>query len=192
VAARRHHFSEGKRMTRLFGIVGRSGQGKTTLIEALLPQFRALGLRVNVVKHSHHRLEFEPPRKDSARFRAAGAAEVLIASPTGYAIVRELQAEPEPTLPELLARLASADLTLVEGYSQVDMQRLEVVRPASGLDVLYPADSRIIAVASDERLDVPLRCLPLNDPSGIAAFICEAVGIDVASTRRASREESGR
>jgi len=164
-------------MSRLFGIVGRSGQGKTTLIEALLPQFRALGLTVNVVKHSHHVLEFEPPRKDSARFRAAGAGEVLIASPTGYAIVRELRGEPEPMLSELLARLAPADLTLIEGYSQADMLRLEVVRSASGLDVLYPADSRIIAVASDSALDVPLHCLPLNDPAVIAAFICDEVGI---------------
>lgn len=166
-------------MSRLFGIVGRSGQGKTTLIEALLPQFRRLGLTVNVVKHSHHVLEFEPPRKDSARFRAAGAGEVLIASPTGYAIVRELRGEPEPMLSELLARLAPADLTLIEGYSQTDMRRLEVVRQASGLDVLYPGDSRIIAVASDTALDVPLRCLPLNDPAGIAAFICDAVGIRI-------------
>lgn len=167
-------------MSRLFGIVGRSGQGKTTLIEALLPQFRARGVRVNVVKHSHHALEFEPPRKDSARFRAAGAGEVLIASPTGYAIVRELHGEPEPTFTELLARLAPADLTLVEGYSQVDMRRLEVVRPASGLEVLYPADSRIVAIATDAAMDTSLRCLPLNDPACIAAFICDAVGIDAA------------
>jgi len=180
-------------MDRLFGIVGRSGQGKTTLIEALLPQFRARGLTVNVVKHSHHVLEFEPPRKDSARFRAAGAREVLIASPTGYAIVRELHGEPEPTLPELLARLAPADLTLVEGYSQTAMHRLEVVRPASGLDVLYPADSRIIAVASDVPLDVPLRCLPLNDPACIAAFVCDAVGIGIDSVggETSSRESTG-
>lgn len=164
-------------MSTLFGIVGRSGQGKTTLIEALLPQFRAWGVTVNVVKHSHHVLEFEPPRKDSARFRAAGAGEVLIASPSGYAIVRELHGAPEPTLGELLARLAPADLTLVEGYSQADMPRLEVVRPASGRDVLYPADSRIVAIASDVAIDAPLRCLPLNDPARIAAFICEAVNV---------------
>lgn len=166
-------------MSRLFGIVGRSGQGKTTLIESLLPRFRALGLMVNVVKHSHHVLEFEPPRKDSARFRAAGAGEVLIASPSGYAIVRELHGAPEPTLADLLARLAPADLTLVEGYSQADMPRLEVVRSASGLDVLYPADGRIVAVASDGALDVPLPCLPLNDPACIAAFICDALGIRI-------------
>lgn len=178
-------------MSPLFGIVGRSGQGKTTLIEALLPRFRALGVRVNVVKHSHHVLEFEPAHKDSARFRAAGAGEVLISSPTGYAIVRDLHGEPEPLLSELLARLAPADLTLVEGYSQVKMRRLEVVRPASGLDMLYPSDSGIIAIASDAVLDVPLRCLPLNDPATIAAFICEAAGVAAARIEGASREGSG-
>jgi len=170
-------------MSSLFGIVGRSGQGKTTLIEALLPQFRAFGLIVNIVKHSHHVLEFEPPRKDSARFRAAGAGEVLIASPTGYAIVRELHGQPEPTLAALLARLAPSDLTLIEGYSRADMPRLEVVRPASGLDALYPGDSRIVAIASDVALDAPLRCLPLNDPACIAAFICDAVGLRIDATR---------
>ncbi|HTH61328.1 MAG TPA: molybdopterin-guanine dinucleotide biosynthesis protein B [Paraburkholderia sp.] len=182
-------------MNRLFGIVGRSGQGKTTLIEALLPQLRALGLTVNVVKHSHHVLEFEPPRKDSARFRAAGAGEVLIASPSGYAIVREWRGEPEPALSDLLARMAHADLTLVEGWSQADVPRLEVVRPASGLDVLYPGDSRIVAIASDAALDAPLPCLPLNDPVRVAAFICETLGIRIDAAARGeralSRERSG-
>lgn len=59
----------------LFGISGRSGQGKTTLIEALLPWLRAHGLIVNVIKHSHHSIELEPPGKDSARFRRAGAGK---------------------------------------------------------------------------------------------------------------------
>ncbi|TDV34135.1 molybdopterin-guanine dinucleotide biosynthesis protein B [Paraburkholderia caballeronis] len=171
-------------MSVLFGIVGRSGQGKTTLIEALLPRFRALGLKVNVVKHSHHVLEFEPPRKDSARFRTAGAAEVLIASPTGYAIVRELHGEPEPTLAELLGRLAPADLTLVEGYSRADMPRLEVVRSNSGLDVLYPGDSRIIAIASNVPVDTTLRCLPLDDPASIVAFICDLLGLQIRAAHR--------
>lgn len=66
----------------VFGITGRSGSGKTTLIEAVLPLLRARGLRVNVIKHSHHRLTLEPPGKDSARVRAAGASEVMVASPT--------------------------------------------------------------------------------------------------------------
>ena len=76
---------------RVFGIAGRSGSGKTTLIEAMLPWMAAQGLRVSVIKHSHHDLELEPPHKDSARFRRAGAHEVMVASPFRYAIVHELR-----------------------------------------------------------------------------------------------------
>ena len=58
----------------------------------------------------------EPPGKDSARFRQAGAHEVMVASPYRYAIVHELRGGPEPTLAQRLERLAPADLVLVEGF----------------------------------------------------------------------------
>lgn len=85
-------------MDSIFGLVGRSGSGKTTLIEALLTPFGAQGLRVNVIKHSHHDVQFEPPCKDSARFRTVGAAEVLLATPYRFAVFHELHDKPEPTL----------------------------------------------------------------------------------------------
>lgn len=165
----------------IFGICGRSGQGKTTLIEALLPWFRARGLRVNVVKHSHHSIEFEPPQKDSARFRAAGAGEVLVASPYRYAILRELHDAPEPPLAELIARLSPADLTLVEGFTRETLPRLEVVRPAEPREPLYLTDASIVAIATDDapRLHVApaLPILPLAGIDAIGEFICKSVGL---------------
>ena len=97
------------------GVIGWSGSGKTTLLEYLVGRLSGAGLRVNVVKHSHHDIVLEPPHKDSARMRTAGAAEVMIASPYRIAIMRELRGAAEPPLAELLARLSPADLTLVEG-----------------------------------------------------------------------------
>ena len=163
----------------LFGISGRSGQGKTTLIEALLPWLRARGLTVNVIKHSHHSIELEPPGKDSARFRRAGAGEVLIASPYRYAILRELNGEPEPPLAELAARLSHADLVIVEGFAREPMPRLEVVRPSAGRDPLYRTDVEIVAIATDEpaAVDTALPVLALDDIAAIGAFICERAGI---------------
>ena len=73
---------------RVIGVVGRSGSGKTTLLETVVAALAGRGLKVNVIKHSHHDLELEPPRKDSARMRMAGAAEVMVASPYRFAIVR--------------------------------------------------------------------------------------------------------
>ncbi|NMM27129.1 MAG: molybdopterin-guanine dinucleotide biosynthesis protein B [Glaciimonas sp.] len=135
--------------SRVLGIVGWSGSGKTTLLEYLLPQLAAQGLRVNVIKHSHHDLELEPAHKDSARLRAAGASEVLLASPYRFALIHELRGAPEPTLVEQLARLSAADLTLVEGFKREPIPKLEIHRPALGKPALYLDDIDIVAVASD-------------------------------------------
>jgi molybdopterin-guanine dinucleotide biosynthesis protein B len=160
---------------RVLGIVGRSGNGKTTLLEFLVARMAAKGLRVNVIKHSHHDLELEPPRKDSARLRMAGAAEVMVSSPYRFAIMRELRGAPEPELDEQLERLAPADLTLVEGFKSWPMAKLEVFRAASGKAPLYPEDARIIAVASDlappQGLRPGIQWLDLNAPDSVLDWI---------------------
>ena len=92
----------------VLGVVGWSGSGKTTLLETLVGRLAGAGVRVNVVKHSHHDVTLEPPHKDSARLRAAGAQEVMLASPYRVAIVRELRGAAEPPLAALLARLEPA------------------------------------------------------------------------------------
>lgn len=133
----------------MLAVVGWSGSGKTTLLEFLVSRLSAQGLRVNIVKHSHHDIELEPPHKDSARLRLAGAAEVMIASPYRYAILRELRGEGEPPLAEQIARLAPSDLTLVEGYKWEPLLTLEVFRPGLGRAPLYVDDPLVVAVASD-------------------------------------------
>ncbi|AOY01267.1 molybdopterin-guanine dinucleotide biosynthesis protein B [Jeongeupia sp. USM3] len=168
-------------MARVFGIVGYSGSGKTTLTERLIAHFSALGLKVNAIKHSHHDLELEPPGKDSARFRAAGAGEVLVASPYRYAIVHELRDQPEPALAEQLARLSPADLTLVEGFKREAIPKLEVWRAATGKPLLHPDDPFIVAVASDGPVEMPidhgLPLLDLNDAGAIAGFIARHLSL---------------
>ncbi|QYJ19164.1 molybdopterin-guanine dinucleotide biosynthesis protein B [Achromobacter sp. ES-001] len=164
-------------MSPVFGIAGRSGSGKTTLIEAMLPLLAARGLRVNVIKHSHHDFQMEPPGKDSARFRLAGAQEVMVASPYRYAIVHELRDAPEPSLDEQLARLSPADLVLVEGFKQAAIARLEVYRPALGKPALHGEDGSFLAVVTDAALDTALPCLPLNDPARVVQFICDQLGL---------------
>lgn len=167
---------------RVFGIAGRSGNGKTTLIEAMLPQLAALGLSVNVIKHSHHDLQLEPAHKDSARFRSAGAQEVMVASPYRYAIVHELHGQPEPPLAAQLARLSPADLTLVEGFKHEAIPRLEVYRPEAGKVPLHiEPGSGFVAVAApaDAVLDTDLPRLPLDEPRVVAEFICDYLGLRV-------------
>lgn len=158
-------------MQQVWGIAGHSGSGKTTLIERLLPLLAARGVSVNVIKHSHHDLALEPPGKDSARFRAAGAAEVLIASPYRFAIMHELRGAPEPTLAEQLARLAPADLTLVEGFKQEAIPKIEVWRAALGQPLALADDANLLAIASTDQPDSPLPRLDLDDAAAVADFI---------------------
>jgi molybdopterin-guanine dinucleotide biosynthesis protein B len=161
----------------LLGVVGWSGSGKTTLLEYLIAGLAARGVRVNVIKHSHHDVVLEPPNKDSARLRHAGAAEVMLASPHRIAVVRELRAEPEPPLSALLERLSDADLTVVEGYKWEPIAKLEVHRPALGQSPFYPDDPHVIAVVSDvprpDGLRAGLGWLDLNDRAGILEWLVD-------------------
>ena len=65
---------------RMFGFAGFSGNGKTTLIEKLIPLLVARGLRVSLIKHAHHAFDVDQPGKDSYRHREAGCNEVLVSS----------------------------------------------------------------------------------------------------------------
>ena len=141
---------------RTLGIVGRSGSGKTVLVERLLPVLRGLGLRVSTVKHTHHAVDLDPPGKDSRRHRDAGAEEVLLVSERRWALMCETPG-PLPNLPALLARMAPVDLVLVEGFGRVPGPRLEVVRAAvaalPGKRPLCLDDDGIAALASDGPVD---------------------------------------
>jgi molybdopterin-guanine dinucleotide biosynthesis protein B len=164
----------------VLGVVGWSGSGKTTLLEFLVTRLAAQGVRVNVLKHSHHDIVLEPAHKDSARLRAAGAAEVMIASPYRYAIAHELRGGAEPPLAALLARLGPADLTLVEGYRWEALPKLEVHRPELGKPPLYPDDAHIVAVAANVAAPVDLAAhvdwLDLACPEAVLAWLLRRIG----------------
>lgn len=153
-------------------IVGWSGSGKTTLIEALLPMLTREGLKVSVVKQSHHDIETDRPGKDSWRHRQAGAHEVLLSTPYRWMLTHELRGAPEPGLDALLAHLSPCDLVLVEGYRRAARPKLEVWRSDVGKPRLYPEDPHVLAVASDVPLP-DVRHYDLNDHAAICRFILE-------------------
>jgi len=158
---------------KIFGIAGTSGSGKTVLVEQLIPRLVACGLRVAVIKHTHHDFDLDRPGKDSWRHREAGAQEVMVVGPQFWAIFHELRGAPEPTLDELLARLSPCDVVLVEGFKQAPIPKLEVFRPANGKPPLYPDNPHVVAVASDAPCATTLPQLDLNDLEAIAAFVVD-------------------
>ncbi len=135
---------------KVIGFAGFSGSGKTTLVEQLVRALRARGLRVSVIKHAHHRFDVDQVGKDSWRHREAGAFEVLVASNRRLVLQRQYEQEAEPKVHHLLAEVYDGvDWVLVEGFKHSDLSKIEVWRPESGAEPLYPEDPFIKAIATN-------------------------------------------
>ena len=159
----------------VLGVAAYSGTGKTTLLRKILPQLRAQGLRVAVVKHAHHSFDTDVPGKDSYELRKAGATQMLVASRHRWALVTETGDAAEPRLDDLLARLdrTNLDLILVEGFKAEAFPKIELHRPSLGHPLLFQLDPSIVAVATDAPLATApaIPVLDLNRPEQIAEFI---------------------
>ena len=158
---------------KVIGFIGYSNTGKTTLIEKLIPRFRARGLTVSAIKNAHHGFDMDRPGKDSFRYRQAGSAQVLIATSERWALLTEVRGGPAP-LEALIAQLQPCDLVLVEGFkSEGQFPRIEVRRTTNDEPPIFPRDPNVIAVAADHAVETALPVLDLNDAAKIAAFIVD-------------------
>ena len=166
---------------RIFGFAGWSGSGKTTLIEQVIPRLTSRGLSLALIKHAHHTFDVDRPGKDSYRHRHAGCREVLVTSGVRWARMHELRGEPELSLEGALARLSPCELVLIEGYKAAPIPKLEIFRAGLAKPLLYPHDSHIVGIATDDAAALPaaarLPVLALNDYDAIATFVDErAIG----------------
>lgn len=166
-------------MTRIIGLAGWSGAGKTTLMVKLLPALTGRGLAVSTLKHAHHRFDVDKPGKDSFEHRRAGASQVMVASGARWALMTELRTAREPTLPELLTRMDPVDLVIVEGFKRDAHPKIEVHRAANEKPWMRPEMPGIVAVASDVPAPYDLPRVHLDDVEGVVALVlAHAVPVD--------------
>lgn len=150
-------------------VAASSNSGKTTLIEKIVRRLKARGLRVAVIKHASKGFDLDRPGKDSWRFQAAGADEVMLVGPGKTALFRTIDREPGF---EELERLVDADVVLYEGFKKQPKNKIEVFRSGiSGNQPLCVADSSYIALVSDGEWDVSIPWFDLNDAEGVSEFI---------------------
>ncbi len=156
------------------GFVGYSGAGKTTLLCALLPRLRSAGLRVAVVKATHHDIRWDQPGKDSYRLQEAGADPVLLAGPQRWYLNRPAA---NGDWQSLLATLQPPpDLVLSEGNTAWPIPRILVHRGGLQRSLRWEPHDPVLFIASDETLSTPFPCLDLNDPATITQYILDWYG----------------
>jgi molybdopterin-guanine dinucleotide biosynthesis protein len=67
----------------------------------------------------------------------------------------------------------------VEGYKKEAIPKLEIYRKELDMPPLYPEDSHIIAVMSDDVPEgCPLPCFACEDIAGMADFILTHLGLE--------------
>lgn len=154
----------------LLGITGYSGSGKTTLLEKLIPELIARGIRVSVIKHSHHNAQVDKEGKDTWRMKEAGSAQVIMACDNRWAMMTETAS---PVSLDYLAQqfdTALTDLILVEGFKQepipkILLHRQEMTKP------LPEIDNYVLALTTNYSLETDRALLDINQIPQIADFI---------------------
>ncbi len=156
-------------MLPVVSIVGKSGAGKTTLIEKLIAEFKKRGYRVAVVKHSRQKIEMDKQGKDSWKFAQAGSDAVVVSSPDKLVFTKNVDGD--PSIEEILRIIGSDfDLALIEGFRKGKAPKIEVHRKELGGDLLCSPEE-LSAIVTDGSLNADVPQLSLNDTQAITDFI---------------------
>jgi molybdopterin-guanine dinucleotide biosynthesis protein MobB len=156
-------------MLPIVSIVGKSGSGKTVLMEKLIAEFKRRGYKVAALKHSPGGMEIDQPGKDSWRFAQAGSDAVLISSLDKLAFVKRL--EHDLDIGEILPIIGDEfDLVLAEGFRKGKTPKIEVHRKELGDDLLCPPEE-LSAIVTDGSLNTDIPQLPWSDTVAVADFI---------------------
>jgi molybdopterin-guanine dinucleotide biosynthesis protein MobB len=170
----RDRHDDASRRPALAAVVGKSGSGKTTLLEKLIPELRALGLRVAAVKHDAHGFDIDVPGKDSWRLGQAGAEAYVIHSPAKLALVTSLAQE--ASLVDIVLRYFTGfDIVVVEGHKLQAPNKIEVFRQAAGHDEPLCRPGEALATVTDTAISRDPK-FGLDDAASLARFLADRLG----------------
>jgi molybdopterin-guanine dinucleotide biosynthesis protein B len=156
-------------MVPVVSIVGKSGVGKTTVMEKLITELKKRGYRVATLKHNVHGFDMDLEGKDTWRYAQAGSDTVAISSSHKIAIIRKVGHD--HTLAELNRFIGTDfDIILAEGFKQDKAPKIEVHRQELGAELLCNKEE-LLAIATDERLEIDVPQYTLEDARGIADLI---------------------
>ena len=152
----------------IVSVVGKSGSGKTTFLEKLLPELKRRGYRVATVKHDIHGFDIDHPGKDTWRHAQAGADAVVISSPWRIALIQRL--DEEMTLDEIAGYVRGVDIIITEGYKRGDKPKIEISRRARSTELICD-EEELIAIVTDQTFPLNVPHFDLEDAAGVADLL---------------------
>ncbi|MDX6917343.1 molybdopterin-guanine dinucleotide biosynthesis protein MobB [Pectobacterium carotovorum] len=157
----------------LLAVAAYSGTGKTTLLKHVIPLLINHGVRVGLIKHTHHQMDIDTPGKDSYELRKAGAAQTIVASNQRWALMTETPEQEEPNIYDLVGKMdaSTLDLVLVEGFKHEKIAKIALFRQSLGRELSDLIDEYVIAIATDTKISTILPVLDINQPEQVANFI---------------------
>ena len=112
-------------MTKIFGIIGWSGSGKTDIVCRVIKYLKKKNVCVSSIKHTHHDFQVDKPGKDSFEQLSAGSNEVLIYSEKKWALVSSLQTK-KIKLEEIITKFSKqTELIILEGLKFSKIPKIE-------------------------------------------------------------------
>jgi len=155
-------------MPPIVSIIGRAKSGKTTLMEKLIGELKSRGYRVATIKHTPEGMSLDKPGKDSWRHINAGSEATAVSSPDRMVLIKSVAND--LSLEEIVPSFGEDyDIILAEGFKQdsapkIEVHRKEVGPPLSNI-------RKLIAIATDEPLEIEIRQFSLQDIKGLADFL---------------------
>ena len=152
----------------IISVVGKSGSGKTTFLEKLLPELKRRGYRVAIVKHDVHGFDIDRPGKDTWRHAQAGADVVVISSPHRMALIQ--RRDKEMTLDEIADYVQGVDIIITEGYKRGDKLKIEVSRRARSEELICKQEE-LLAIVTDQIFPLETPHFAMDDAAGVANLL---------------------
>lgn len=162
-------------MLPVISFIGSHNSGKTTALCRVIDILAQRGIRISVLKHSHHELTIAGS-EDSERIFAAGAQMVYASSPGMNIVYR--RHEQEKPIDQILAEMdADSDCIIVEGYKQAAYPKIEFLRKEINTHRLEV--DNVIAFVSDFSIDESDRpCFSFEQMEDLALYIVSVLNLN--------------
>lgn len=165
--------AEAKKDIPTLSFTAKSGTGKTTYLEKLLPLLKQEQLRIAVVKHDAHGFQIDKPGKDSYRLTQAGADHMILTSEDQTASILTHKGQ-SPDLDSILARIDHVDFIITEGYKLGKQKKIHLLRKGHN-ETPVGNQENVIAYITDFPFEADVPVFDLNRPEDLVPFLLDYI-----------------